>query len=99
MSAVGIALLIFAHTADYVTYVVMIARRGMGEELNPIVVTIHADWGLALLTVAKFAAVLLVASVFLVLARTRPRLATGVLTFGVFIGFLGAWSNVITINA
>ena len=99
MSTVGIAVLIFAHIADYVTFVVMIARRGLGTELNPIVVRIFEDWGLAALTVAKFATVLLVASVFLVVARSRPRLAVGVLTFGVFVGALGAYSNILTLNA
>ena len=96
MSAVGIGLLIAAHVADYVTFVVMVTRRGLGSELNPIVVTILSDWGLALLTVAKFAAVLLVAAVFLVVGRNRPKLATAVLSIGVFIGALGAWSNIIT---
>jgi hypothetical protein len=96
MSAVGIGLLIAAHVADYATFVVMVTGRGLGSELNPIVVTIYADWGLALLTVAKFATVLLVASVFLVIGRKRPRLAAGVLGIGVFIGALGAWSNLIT---
>ena len=96
MSALGIGLLIAAHIADYGTFVVMVARHGLGAELNPVVATIHADWGLALLTVAKFSTVLLVAAVFLLVGRTRPRLAAGVLGFGVFIGALGAWSNLIT---
>jgi hypothetical protein len=97
MSAVGIGLLIVAHIADYTTFVVMVARHGLGSELNPVVVTIAQDHGLALLTVAKFATVLLVASVFLVVGRTRPRLAAAVLAFGVLIGGLGAFSNIITI--
>ena len=97
MSAVGIGLLIIAHVADYTTFVVMVARHGLGSELNPLVVTLAADHGLALLTVAKFATVLLVASVFLVVGRTRPRLAGAVLVFGVLVGGLGAFSNIITI--
>lgn len=97
MSAVGIGLLIIAHVADYTTFVVMVARHGLGSELNPMVVTLAQDYGLALLTVAKFAAVLLVAAVFLVVGRTRPRVAGAVLTFGVLIGGLGAFSNIISI--
>jgi hypothetical protein len=96
MSALGIGLLIAAHIADYGTFVVMVARRGLGAELNPVVATIFADYGLALLTVAKFATVLLVAAVFLLIVRTRPKLAASVLGFGVFIGVLGAYSNLIT---
>lgn len=97
MSALGIGLLIAAHIADYGTFVVMVARYGLEAELNPVVARIHEDWGLALLTVAKFSTVLLVAAVFLLVGRTRPRLAAGVLGFGVFIGALGAWSNIITL--
>lgn len=96
MSALAIGLLITAHLVDYGTFIVMVTRRGLGTELNPVVVTIAQDWGLPLLTVAKFSTVLLVASVFLVVGRTRPRVAGAVLGFGVFIGALGAYSNLIT---
>ena len=96
MTAAAIGLLILAHVADYATFVVMVARGGLGTELNPIVVTLFADWGLALLTVAKFATELLVAAVFLVVSKERPRLAAGVLGFGVFIGAFGAFSNILT---
>jgi hypothetical protein len=97
MTAAGIALLIIAHIADYTTFVVMVARRGLGAEANPLVATIYEDWGLALLTVAKFATVLLVAAVFLIVGRERPRVAAAVLAFGVFIGAMGALSNIATI--
>ncbi len=97
MTAAGIGLLIIAHIADYTTFLVMVDRRGLQAELNPLVVTILADHGLALLTVAKFATVLLVAAVFLIVGRTRPKVAAGVLMFGVFIGGLGAFSNIATI--
>lgn len=94
MSAIGIALLILAHAADYVTFLVMVARHGLGAEFNPIVVTLAREHGLLLLTLAKVSAVLLVASTFLVVARTRPRLAGGVLVVGVVLGGLGALSNI-----
>ena len=98
MTAVAIGVLIVAHVADYATFLVMVARDGLGAEANPIVATIFADWGLALLTVAKFATVLLVAAVFLLVGKERPRVAGAVLAFGVFIGALGAFSNVLTIG-
>ena len=97
MTAAGIALLILAHIADYTTFVIMVARHGLGSEANPLVAAIHEDWGLALLTVAKFATVLFVAATFLIVGKTRPRLATSVLAFGIFIGGLGAFSNIATI--
>lgn len=97
MAAAGIGLLIIAHIADYTTFVVMIARHGLRAELNPLVATVFEDWGLPLLTVLKFATVLLVAAVFLIVGKERPRVASGVLAFGVFIGTLGAFSNIATI--
>lgn len=99
MPATAIGLLILAHVADYATFIVMVTQRGLGAELNPLVATIFEDWGLELLTVAKFATVLLVAAVFLVVGRERPRIAAAVLAFGVLIGALGAVSNLATIRA
>jgi len=97
MTAAGLGLLIIAHIADYTTFVVMVALHGLNAELNPLVATIAEDWGLALLTVAKFSTVLLVAATFLIVGRTRPRIAATVLAFGIFIGGLGAFSNIATI--
>jgi hypothetical protein len=99
MSAAGIGLLIIAHIADYSTFVVMVARHGLGKEMNPIVALLAEDWGMPLLTVAKFATVLFVAATFLIVGRSRPKLAGAVLAFGIFIGGLGAFSNVATIGA
>jgi hypothetical protein len=96
MAAAALGLLIIAHIADYTTFVVMVSRHGLATELNPLVVTIFEDWGLALLTVAKFATVLLVAATFLIVGRTRPKLAAAVLAFGVVIGGIGAVSNIAT---
>ena len=97
MSAFGIGLLIVAHVADYTTFVVMVAKHGLDSELNPLVAKIAEEYGLALLTMAKFATVLLVASVFLIVVRSRPRVATVVLSFGVLVGAMGAFSNIATI--
>jgi hypothetical protein len=99
MSAAGLGLLIFAHVADYMTFVVMVARDGLGTELNPLVATITEDFGLMMLTIGKFSTVLLVAATFLIVGRTRPKMAVGVLVFGIFVGALGAFSNVATIDA
>ena len=97
MPATAIGLLILAHVADYATFIVMVVRHGLGTEMNPLVVRIAEDHGLALLTMAKFATVLLVAATFLVLSRSRPRLGGSVLVIGVIVGGLGAFSNLATI--
>ena len=97
MAAAGILVLILAHMADYATFMVMVVRHGLGAEFNPLVATLTEEHGLLLLTITKLCTVLLVASTFLVVGRTRPRMAAGVLGFGVFIGTFGAFSNLITI--
>jgi hypothetical protein len=97
MSAIGIGLLILAHMADYLTFLVMVTRHGMSAELNPLVVTLAEEHGLLVLTVAKVAAVVLAASSVLIVARTRPRLAGSVLVIAVALGGLGAWSNIVSI--
>ena len=93
MSAVGIGLLILAHTADYLTFIVMVARHGIVSEANPIVASLAQEHGILLLTLAKTAAVLLVASTVLIVGRTRPRIAASVLAVGVVVGGLGAVTN------
>jgi hypothetical protein len=97
MAAVGIALLILAHAMDYATFLAMIVRHGISIELNPLVSALARDYGLALLTAAKVAAVLLVAATFMHLARTHPRAARSVLGVGIVVGTFGAFSNVISL--
>ena len=97
LSAIGIGLLILAHAADYMTFMAMVARHGIVSEANPIVAAIAQEHGILLLTLAKTSAVLLVASTFLVIGRTRPRVAAGVLGIGVLVGGLGAISNAASI--
>jgi hypothetical protein len=94
MAAIGIGLLILAQLADYVTFLAMIVRHGLDAEANPLVVTIVEEHGLALLTLAKAVAVLLVASLAVSVGKTRPRLAATVLAVGVAVGVLGTVSNV-----
>ena len=43
MTAAGIGLLIIAHIADYMTFVVMVTRHGLNSELNPLVATLAED--------------------------------------------------------
>jgi hypothetical protein len=93
MSALGIGILILAHMADYLTFIFMVARHGIVSEANPIVASLAQEHGILVLTLAKTAAVLLVASTFLVVGRTRPRVAASVLTVGVVVGGLGAITN------
>ena len=92
-AACGLVLLIVAQAADYLTFLVMVETHGLGAERNPIVTAI-ASHGLWILTTAKVAAIVLVASVFLVSRFRRPWIARLTLVTGVVVGAIGAVSNV-----
>jgi hypothetical protein len=93
---IAFAALAAAHLFDFVSFIVMTGRHGIAAELNPIVVALAEGYGLPGLTVAKIAAVLLLGSVFLVLAPQRRRLASSVMLIGIAAGVLGGISNLAT---
>jgi hypothetical protein len=95
--AIGLAVLVAAHAADYVTFLAMVLTRGLDAELNPIVAAIAERQGLVLLTTAKAAAVLVVASSVVILARNHPRMMSVVMVAGILAGSVGAVSNLATI--
>jgi hypothetical protein len=97
MAELGIRLLILTQLSDYMTFVIMVSRHGLGAEANPVVMMLAQDHGIFLLTAAKVAAVVLVATTFMVVGRSRPRLAAAVLLFGVISGGIGAFTNLATI--
>jgi asparagine N-glycosylation enzyme membrane subunit Stt3 len=94
---VAIGALVLAHLFDLLSFIVLTARHGLAAEANPIVVRLAEELGLPGLTLAKFFAVVLGASVFAVLAPKRQRLAMTVLVFGVGAGLVGGFSNVISL--
>ena len=71
MTGIALALLVAAQAADYLTFMVMVETHGLGAERNPIVAAIASE-GLWLLTVAKAALVVFVASTFFVSRLRRP---------------------------
>lgn len=92
--------LIAAHLFDLVSFMVMTERHGLAAEANPVVVLLAQEIGLAGLTVAKIASVLIGGSVFVMLAHGRRRkLAMAVVLFGVAAGLVGGLTNVATIYA
>jgi uncharacterized membrane protein (UPF0136 family) len=93
----GIAVLALAHAFDYLSFLAMIARYGLQAELNPLVILMAENVGLPGLTVAKVATVVLVASVALIVARRRPRVAVVVTALGVLAGIVGGFSNTATL--
>lgn len=94
---VALALLAVSQLFDYVSFMVMVERHGLGAELNPIVVTLHQSVGLVGLTVVKAAAVVFLASTATLLMPRRPRIAYGVLVIGILLGIAGGISNVLTL--
>ena len=89
----AIAALVLSHLFDLVSFLVMTGRHGLSAEANPVVVRLAEQLGLPGLTLAKVVAVVLGASVFVILAPKRRRLAMTVLVFGVVAGLVGGVSN------
>ncbi|MDP8904654.1 MAG: hypothetical protein M3N29_04955 [Chloroflexota bacterium] len=88
--------LVLAHLFDLVSFLEMIGRHGLAAEANPLVVVLHDQIGLPGLTFAKAVSVAIGATVFVLLAPQRRRLAMTVLMFGIGAGLLGGVSNVAT---
>lgn len=93
----ALAALALAHSFDYFSFLVMLARHGLAAELNPIVVLLAQEVGIAGLTVAKVATVVFACAALVIVARTRRRFALAVLVPGVVAGLVGGFSNVMTI--
>ena len=90
--AVGVA-----QGADALTFVRMVRDNGIRAEANPFVATLAAGGDLAGMVAAKAALVVLVVSVFAVLAARYPLAAGAIATAGVVAGLVGAYSNVAVI--
>jgi hypothetical protein len=93
MAVWAVALMVVAQTADYVTFLVMVSQHGLAAERNPIVVALASE-GLWALTAAKVAAIVYVASTFVVTRLRRPRMARLTLGVAILVGAIGALSNV-----
>lgn len=94
---IALAVLAFAHLFDYASFLVMVDRHGMRAEANPVVVMLAQEIGIPGLTVAKFVTVAFAASLMVIIAPRRRRLAIGLLTFGVAAGMVGGLSNIATL--
>jgi hypothetical protein len=90
----AVAVLTLAHFFDWATFLVLFARHGLHAEANPVVVRIFESSGMPGLTLAKIATVSFAALLMLLIAPKRPKLAYGLLLFGIAAGLVGAVSNV-----
>jgi hypothetical protein len=97
VSLTAVALLAAAHLFDYVSFLAMTSRHGLAAELNPIVVRLAQDYGLAGLTLAKVGSVAFLALVAVVVARSRPRAAVALVLIGIAAGLIGGISNLASI--
>jgi hypothetical protein len=94
---IAILALATAHLFDLLSFMMMTARHGLAAEANPIIVELANNLGLPGLTLAKVLAVVLGASVFIVLSPHHRRLAMTVLLFGIGAGVVGGFSNLISL--
>jgi hypothetical protein len=90
----AVAVLAVAHFLDWATFLVLVGRHGITAEANPIVRSIAQSSGVPGLTLAKIATVSFAALLMLLIAPKRPKLAYGLLLFGIAAGVVGAASNV-----
>jgi hypothetical protein len=87
-----------AQVGDLVTFVRMVALRGPGAEMNPIVGQAVIAFGVPALAVVKVALVVFVVSTFAIVARRYYRVAFGVAVLATLAGILGAWSNILALG-
>jgi hypothetical protein len=94
---VALGVLLLAHVFDWASFLVMIARHGLGAEANPIVVTLIEQTGVPGVTLAKLATVAFAAGLAVLIAPKRRRMAMVLLSFGVVAGLVGGLSNIATL--
>jgi hypothetical protein len=91
---VALAFLLLAHVFDWASFLVMIARHGLGAEANPIVVRVVEETGLPGVTLAKVGTVVFAAALAVLIAPKRRRMAMVLLSFSAVAGLVGGLSNV-----
>ncbi len=89
--------LVAAHAFDYLSFLVMTAKHGMAAEANPVVIQLAEMFGLPGLTIAKLASVAFLASVVIIAAPHRRRMAAVLVAIGITAGMVGGVSNITSI--
>jgi len=90
-----------AQMFDFATFTVMIDRRGIASEMNPLVAAGFAVGGMPILALMKIALVVLLASVVVIMGRDQPRRRSGlelaalISVLAAVGGLLGGISNVL----
>lgn len=95
--ALAVIALVAAHFIDYTSFLLMVGRHGLAAELNPIVIHMVHELGLAGLTVAKFAVVAFAALLMIIVAKRHPRFGMALLVFGTLAGAVGGMTNIATL--
>ncbi len=93
----ALIVLVVAHAFDYVSFLVMTSKHGLVAELNPIVVALAQEFGLAGLTLAKLGSVAFLAGVVILAAPQRRKVAGALLVIGISAGMIGGISNIASI--
>ena len=96
-----LAALLAAQLFDFGTFTLMVGRHGIAAEMNPLVAQGFDYYGLPILVVVKFALVVLLGSIVVLLARDGPSrqsvrgLAASITILAVIGGLVGGISNVL----
>ena len=96
-----LAALLAAQLFDFGTFTLMVGRHGIAAEMNPLVAQGFDAYGMPILVVVKFALVILLGSIVVLLARNGPArravpgLAASITILAVIGGLVGGISNVL----
>ena len=96
-----LAALLAAQLFDFGTFTLMVGRHGIAAEMNPLVAQGFDAYGMPILVVVKFALVILLGSIVVLLARNGPArraipgLAASITILAVIGGLIGGISNVL----
>jgi hypothetical protein len=96
-----LAALLAAQLFDFGTFTLMVGRHGIAAEMNPLVAQGFDSYGLPILVVVKFALVVLLSSIVVLLTRDGPTrqsvrgLAAAITILAVIGGLVGGISNVL----
>jgi Domain of unknown function (DUF5658) len=86
---------------DFATFTIMFHRHGIAAELNPLVASGFASFGMPILVLMKLALFVLLASIVTILGRHRPQGGSNLTAAGVIAvlacvaGLVGGISNVL----
>lgn len=92
-----IAALVIGQVADFLTFCVMVETLGIQAELNPLVIWLYTNFGLASVFVMKAGVIAYCSAAIRMLYPNSVKLARFISLSGLFVGSIGAASNILVV--